>query len=307
MKRWLIFALVLLLISGCGAAENTVPPLMEFAGLTGTEAGERLSGLNRDELISAWGEADGHCSGLFCDFYDIGGDRYLGIYYDGNACVESVKIFEKEEPEEEKSNEVSCELDHMNISLELPESWEYACSGFGVYNEEIHVQPADVVGIHFWPKEEPDAVFMLNFYRYGLGLCGTGAEFEPFELENGLSGTVRRETFSGGSLSLFYIFEGLPGDYAMETLLDPADWEEWGEKALEILSTAQLGKGYLTETEAIAAAEEVCTVEHDMVRAYFDAHTGCWEVMFSLKDTAGGDQVVTVDAEGKILGSIYGE
>lgn len=306
MKRLLFIMLALLLITGCGG-EDALPGPESFLEASQEDIFDQLAGMKRDGIIAAWGEPDGSCSGMFCDFFEMSDEKYLGLYYDSDARVEQVRVFEKEEPEEEKYNEVSCELDHMNMSLKLPESWEYAYSGFGIFNQEIHVQPADVVGIHFWPKEEPDAIFMLNFYRYGLALCGTGAEYEPFELENGLAGTVRRETFSGGSLSLYYIFEGLPGDYAMETLLDPADWEEWGEKALEILSTAQLGKGYLTEAEAIAAAEEVCTVEHNMARGWFDADTGCWEVNFSLKDTVGGDQTVTIDAEGSILGSVWGE
>ena len=53
-------------------------------------------------------------------------------------------------------------------------------------------------------------------------------------------------------------------------------------------------------------AKKNVTVEYDQTRARFDVENGLWTVSFSKKNTAGGNQVVTITHEGKIIDEEYG-
>ena len=63
----------------------------------------------------------------------------------------------------------------------------------------------------------------------------------------------------------------------------------------------------ITEEQAVEIARTVVTVEYDYAEARFDQETASWQVNFSREGWAGGDQTVTLDEYGTILGSVYGE
>ncbi|MBQ2062550.1 MAG: hypothetical protein II458_07725 [Oscillospiraceae bacterium] len=63
----------------------------------------------------------------------------------------------------------------------------------------------------------------------------------------------------------------------------------------------------ITETDAVETAKTVVTVEYDSFRARFDQETSTWQVNFYREGWVGGDQTVTLDEYGTILGSVYGE
>ena len=63
----------------------------------------------------------------------------------------------------------------------------------------------------------------------------------------------------------------------------------------------------ITEEQAVEIAKTVVTVEYDYAEARFDEEIASWQVNFSRKGWAGGDQTVTLDEYGTILGSVYGE
>lgn len=63
----------------------------------------------------------------------------------------------------------------------------------------------------------------------------------------------------------------------------------------------------IDEKEAIAIAEKEVTVEYNQTCASFDTKIGCWRITFSKKNTAGGNQDITVSSEGEIIDIEYGE
>ncbi len=63
----------------------------------------------------------------------------------------------------------------------------------------------------------------------------------------------------------------------------------------------------ITEEQAVEIAKTVVTVEYDCTEAWFDQETATWQVNFYREGWAGGDQTVTLDEYGTILGSTYGE
>lgn len=63
----------------------------------------------------------------------------------------------------------------------------------------------------------------------------------------------------------------------------------------------------ITEDRAADIAKTAVTVEYDRVTARFDAGTSTWQVNFYREGWVGGDQTVTLDEYGTILGSVYGE
>ncbi len=63
----------------------------------------------------------------------------------------------------------------------------------------------------------------------------------------------------------------------------------------------------ITEEQAVEIAKAVVTVEYDYVKAVYDTETAAWTVDFARENTLGGDQTVTLDPYGIILGSTYGE
>ncbi len=59
--------------------------------------------------------------------------------------------------------------------------------------------------------------------------------------------------------------------------------------------------------EAIARAENECTVEYDTTNVYYDGGTAMWKVVFSTAGTPGGDQTVYLDMKGITRLVVYGE
>ncbi len=55
-----------------------------------------LAGLTCEQMKDLWGEPDGMCSGLWCDFWELDDTHYIGVYYDGDGVVSDVHLGEKE-------------------------------------------------------------------------------------------------------------------------------------------------------------------------------------------------------------------
>lgn len=193
----------------------------------------------------------------------------------------------------DKSTIASYSKGYANMSLQLPQGWAYE-----VYDEDIGF------GIYIWPKNYEEGKLRLEYFADGFGVCGTGLEEEKITL-NGYE--AYKGTYDNRKVWDFIIFQGTPGDYAVINEGGDAWWEEYGEEAMNILSTVTLGKDIIDEEEAIAAAKKEVTVEYNQIRAVFDYENGIWKVMFSKNYTAGGDQVMTMDTTGNIIDMVYGE
>ena len=201
---------------------------------------------------------------------------------------------------------ISCAFNYMNMSLELPENWGYAFSGLPVDDGTIHVQPADVVGIRFWPDAAEDmggGALALYFYTDLFAVCGTGLQTRDIELGSGLTGSMG--TYDNGAVWDFISFYDTPGSYVVMNEGADSWWADYGGQAMTILNSIRVGEGFLRESEAVELAKSACTVNYNTVRPVFDAGNGEWKINFYRDYTTGG-QTVWIGPEGTVR-TEYGE
>jgi len=183
---------------------------------------------------------------------------------------------------------------YSNITLTIPHNWEY---------ETERGNNSDEYCISFWPADQTEGKIKMWYYT-AFGVCGTGLEEKEITL-----GEYKawQGTYDNKKVWDFISFKGMPGSYV--AMNEGADkwWSEYGDEAMQILSSVKLAEGILTEQQAIDLAKKDVTVEYNQTSARFDTEKGLWTVSFSKKNTAGGDQVFTITHEGKIIDVEYGE
>lgn len=207
---------------------------------------------------------------------------------------------------------------YANLSLQIPADWEYEI----VPAEQTEEDSNRTFGIRFWPMEEREFQLELFYWMDGIGLCGTGVTIDKIDFQNGMKATRYRES-SDGKLWFTMIYQDLPGTYAVSGNVPETLWEKYEKTVMEILESAELGKGNLLQEEAIAIAskafmermsmpEEVYAqlkqtedyagfYDRERVRAVFQCENGMWEIKFYPLDVQEGAQVIWVDADGEVL------
>ena len=122
-----------------------------------------------------------------------------------------------------------------------------------------------------------------------------------------LSGGQRVWQYTEGSQSTVWVniaFQGVPGSYVCmpddNGVMGSAAWDGCRDEVLAILGTAQIGRGILTEQQAIELAEAQYDGAYAMAWGRYDVKTGCWSVVFS-EDSSGGNTVTRyVDSSGTV-------
>ncbi|MBE6713587.1 MAG: hypothetical protein E7580_08810 [Ruminococcaceae bacterium] len=180
------------------------------------------------------------------------------------------------------------------MTLSIPQGWSYATERG--YNPEDYC-------IAFWPDGQTKGKIKLWYYG-AFGVCGTGLEVERITLG---AYEAEKGTYDGSAHWSFISFADLPGFYVATNDGAHIWWDEYGEEAVQILSSANLAEGILSRRQAIELAKKKVTVEYDQTDASFDTEKGYWTVSFSKKNTLGGDQVFTITHEGKIIDIQYGD
>lgn len=120
----------------------------------------------------------------------------------------------------------------VNMSLQIPEGWEYDIVKPG----EIEYEDA---GIHFWPKGEKSGRLKLTYQGSGWGVCGTGLKEKQITLGNY---AAVQGNYDNQEVWTFICFTDVPDTYVV--LNEGADhwWGAFGAEAMEILSTVQIGE-----------------------------------------------------------------
>lgn len=177
------------------------------------------------------------------------------------------------------------------VSLRLPENWRYSMEPIASQSDGARF------ALHIGPDPYDAVVIRCNG---AFGVCGTGLTEETIRL--GEYDAVKG-TYSGAAAWAFITLE--PAEDIRLVILnncpDTAWWHQRGAEVMDILNTLTVN-----ETESLNF-ETVVTVPYDTVRTWFDEETATWKVNFSREGWAGGDQTVTLDEYGVILGSVYGE
>ncbi len=118
--------------------------------------------------------------------------------------------------------------DGAYISLSLPRSWEYSF-------DHPEGEDAYSYGISFWPAGYEGAALRLHFYPQGFGVCGTGLETTEMELAGR---KVSVGTYDGHGVWDYIAFGD---DFAVLGQGHEVWWDEYGDTAMEILNSAELG------------------------------------------------------------------
>ena len=84
-------------------------------------------------------------------------------------------------------------------------------------------------------------------------------------------------------------------------------WSQYGDEAMQILSTIKIAEDIITEEQVIDLVKKDVTVGYNQIDARFDTENGLWTISFYKKNTVGGNQDFTVTHEGKIIQIEYGE
>ena len=200
---------------------------------------------------------------------------FVGAQYDVNTGVLSVQF----------------DPDGGVVSLRLPESWRY------------HMEPTRLQDdgtrftLHIGPESYDAVIISCNS---SFGVCGTGLTEKTIRLGDY---DAVQGMYKGGAAWDFITLE--PTEHTRLVILnqcrDGTWWNRYGAETMEVLNTLTVD-----ETERLQF-ETVVTVPWDTVKSWFDEETCTWQVNFSREDYAGGDQTVTLDEYGTILGSVYGE
>lgn len=184
---------------------------------------------------------------------------------------------------------------NVDMALTIPEGWQWEA----VQDKELSAE-----GIRFRKTDDKAVSFELLCWRNGYGICGTGVTSTELTLSGGQKVWQHTEERQG-SVWVNIAFVGMPGDYVCmiddDGTMDSAVWDGCRDEVLAILGTAQLGRGILTEQQAIDLAAAQYDGTYDMAWGRYDVKTGCWAVMFSKGAMGGGNAAVRyVDNDGAV-------
>ena len=181
---------------------------------------------------------------------------------------------------------------NVDLALTIPEGWSWET-----------MEADGQAGIRFWKTDDTDTAFRLTCWRSGYGICGTGVTTEELTLSGGQKvWQYAEETY--GRVWVDIAFVGTPGDYVCmpdaNGTMDKAAWDGCREEVLTILSTARIGRGILTEEEAVELAEAQYDGEYDMAWGRYDVEGGVWTVTFTKGAMGQTNDVLLVANDGTV-------
>lgn len=169
---------------------------------------------------------------------------------------------------------IGYEYQCANMQLELPEGWEWSVAEY--------TPDCFRFGISFWPEGVDSGKVDLFYYPAGFGVCGTGLSQEEILFDSGLRAV--QGTYDNAAIWDYISFCDTPGPYVAHTDGVKNWWHDYGEEAMDILGSAVLGQGYITEEEALERARQACGVEYTYEYAEFDFESGHWRIRFRGRD-----------------------
>ena len=119
--------------------------------------------------------------------------------------------------------------EEINISVELPESWEFENIDSNEYGDSSF-------GFGIWPKECETAKFAILYYE-NFGVCGTG-----LEVEQGIVAgqNVEFGYYDGNTIWEYMVFVDQNREYVVLNRCGAGEWEEYGREVMAILDTLEI-------------------------------------------------------------------
>ena len=182
--------------------------------------------------------------------------------------------------------------DHVDMALTIPDGWAFET-----------LEEDGQAGLRFWKTDDAAVDFRLTCWLDGYGICGTGVTEQELTLSGGQTAWQYTEGVND-NVWVNVVFRGTPGSYVCmpddDGAMGSAAWDGCRDEVLAILGTAQIGRGILTEQQAIDLAAAQYDGAYAMAWGRYDVKTGCWSVVFS-EDSSGGNTVTRyVDSSGTV-------
>lgn len=188
--------------------------------------------------------------------------------------------------------------DYVNISMELPEGWEWE----SVEASDCDGEPPMTVGFSFWKTDEPALCFSFRCWLEGFGMCGTGVDFTDV---NGIHNLTLAEEQGQDGVCVDLIFNDVAGSYVVSGAIPNDLWEEYRNTVVGMVDEAIVAEGCITKDEAIESAGEKTNwpPTYDEVYGSFDPCEGVWRLCFmpDPADKDGFESYIWVDNNKEIL------
>ncbi len=179
-----------------------------------------------------------------------------------------------------------------NLSLLLPKTWESRVQEeTGSFSFSVDI----------WPKGAKSGTIRIQYQDFLFGVCGTGLAQQRVTLAGYLA---EKGTYDGRKVWDYICFSDTPGTYVILNSGADVWWDEYGEEAMEILSTLKVGEGSISPSQATQIAKQSVTLGYDRTRTEFDGETGTYTVIFSKKNNDVENteiEMVRITNEGKII------
>lgn len=182
---------------------------------------------------------------------------------------------------------------NVDVALTIPDGWWWEM-----------LEEDGQSGLRFGKTGERSVAFRLTCWPEGYGICGTGVTSTELTLSGGQMVWQHTEEI-GENIWVNIAFQDTPGSYVCmpdpSGVMDSAAWDACRDTVLAILGTAQIGRGILTEQEAVELAKTKYDGDYDTAWGRYDVTTGCWAVTFSQSTLGGGNAVIRyVGSDGKV-------
>ena len=181
---------------------------------------------------------------------------------------------------------------NVDVALTIPDGWWWET-----------LEEEGQSGLRFGKTGERSVAFRLTCWLDGYGICGTGVT----EQDLTLSGGQRVWQYTEGGQSTVWVniaFQGVPGSYVCmpddNGVMGSAAWDGCRDEVLAILGTAQIGRGILTEQQAIELAEAQYNGAYAMAWGRYDVKTGGGAVGLSGGSSGGKTVTRYVDSNGTV-------
>ena len=182
---------------------------------------------------------------------------------------------------------------NVDMALTIPDGWAWET-----------VEEDGQAGLRFRKTDDGAVSFRLTCWLDGYGICGTGVTSTELTLSGGQRVWQHTEA-AGDNVWVNIAFQDTPGSYVCmpddDGVMGSAAWDGCRDTVLAILGTARIGRGILTEQEAVELAKTKYDGDYDTAWGRYDVTAGCWEVTFSQSTLGGGNAVIRyVGSDGKV-------
>ena len=193
-----------------------------------------------------------------------------------------------------EGTEVRLEYEYANLSVVVPEGWEYHKPDTEKYGA------SNVIALELYPAEAPEILVRVGCFVGAYGTCGTGKTFEDLDFGEKAGRVIKATEILGETRSVMITWEDKPPMYYATYSIPEASAAEWEPKILEILSTAVMAENALSRAEAEEIAADAWGRDYDDVFANtYDHCTGIWTATIRYRSNGLESTVqYTVDEDG---------